>query len=295
MVDISKNIKFYRKRKGLNQSQLASQIGVKQGTIANYERGTRTPTIEILLQISEVLGISITGLISEEIEESKEQEVSKEELCKYILESLIQKKEYEVFKAIQKIYEKKMDILYIFEEIIVPVMKEVGILWEKGELSIADEHAATEVMIRIVDYLAINITAQNAEDAFFVKGTKEKKVVVCMTVSPESHTLGLKMVATYLSLQGYHTIFLGNNVPTPDLVELLKERKADYLFLSLTMARYADATNNLIQVLQQDKRLHKLKIIVGGKGIENIRKETIDSLFYNLYDVEKWVRKIRSS
>lgn len=56
-------LEFYRKKNGLTQSQLASDLGLKRYTIADWEQGRSQPSIENPVSLSRCLGISIDDLI----------------------------------------------------------------------------------------------------------------------------------------------------------------------------------------------------------------------------------------
>jgi putative transcriptional regulator len=48
-------LKESRKKAGMTQSQLADEIGVWQGCVANYEAGIRTPSLKTAVAIIEAL------------------------------------------------------------------------------------------------------------------------------------------------------------------------------------------------------------------------------------------------
>lgn len=56
---IGKIIKEERKKQGLSVFRLAVKSDVTDRAIQNYEKGTRTPRIEILDRILKILGITI--------------------------------------------------------------------------------------------------------------------------------------------------------------------------------------------------------------------------------------------
>lgn len=64
-----RNLKFLRKKGNYTQGQLAESLGVGTTTISNYEKGVSEPSIDILLELSKNLGVSIDGLISINLEE----------------------------------------------------------------------------------------------------------------------------------------------------------------------------------------------------------------------------------
>lgn len=65
MPNFSARLKKLRKEKGLNQDELAIALGVRKTTISNYETGYSKPTNNMLRQISEYFGISISELLDE--------------------------------------------------------------------------------------------------------------------------------------------------------------------------------------------------------------------------------------
>ena len=56
-------IRYYRERKGMTLEELAKIVGVTDGTISNYERGTRRPNYEMLLKLSEALDTDVSHLL----------------------------------------------------------------------------------------------------------------------------------------------------------------------------------------------------------------------------------------
>lgn len=61
-MNLNEKITFYRKQKGINKSQLAREIGVSPTYITLIEKGTNTPSIELIYKIAYSLGISPSEL-----------------------------------------------------------------------------------------------------------------------------------------------------------------------------------------------------------------------------------------
>lgn len=51
------NVKFYRKKKGISQAQLAEACDVSNGTIGNIECGITKPSFDLILLIADRLGV----------------------------------------------------------------------------------------------------------------------------------------------------------------------------------------------------------------------------------------------
>ncbi|MFD2046048.1 helix-turn-helix domain-containing protein [Ornithinibacillus salinisoli] len=65
-MDINKyvgsKIKEYRKKKGMNQTELGKKLGVAQNTVAGYEKGEWEVSYDNLFKIAEIFDISIDDL-----------------------------------------------------------------------------------------------------------------------------------------------------------------------------------------------------------------------------------------
>ena len=55
-------IRLFRKEQGLTQDDLAHKMGIKRGTLAQYESNRRNPKLEMLEKISGALGVEIGRL-----------------------------------------------------------------------------------------------------------------------------------------------------------------------------------------------------------------------------------------
>ena len=62
-VQIGLNILHYRKEQGLTQEQLADMIGYSRQQIQRVETANAMPTIALLLDVSEALGVKLEKLL----------------------------------------------------------------------------------------------------------------------------------------------------------------------------------------------------------------------------------------
>ncbi|TSD66786.1 LexA family transcriptional regulator [Inquilinus sp. KBS0705] len=69
MSNISKNIKFLRKKKGLTQQQFADQVGIKRSLVGAYEEERAEPKYELLKELALFFDISLDDFINETIDE----------------------------------------------------------------------------------------------------------------------------------------------------------------------------------------------------------------------------------
>ena len=68
---MSVNIKEIRLHKGLTQAEVASALGVSSVVYSRYETGSRQPSIDVLIQMADIFGVTVDYLLGrQEIEDS---------------------------------------------------------------------------------------------------------------------------------------------------------------------------------------------------------------------------------
>ena len=70
LVEIGARIKTARKKRGLSQAELAERIGINTSYLSDIENGKKNFGIEILMKLTEALGISADWLLRANIQES---------------------------------------------------------------------------------------------------------------------------------------------------------------------------------------------------------------------------------
>ena len=145
----------------------------------------------------------------------------------------------------------------IYLEIFQPVLQETGRLWQIGQLSIAQEHYVTGSTLLFISRFHEQIQAGG-------KTRRKGKTLVAGCVSDELHDVGIRMVADFFELDGWDTYFIGGNTPAQSLLEAVRDRKADVLAVSSTMATRIPVIHYLIRSLRADPKTKRVKIIVGG-------------------------------
>jgi len=114
----------------------------------------------------------------------------------------------------------------IDDEIITPALWLVGELWERGDISVADEHLATEISLRV---LALQREARR------VASSRAGLSVMLAAPSGEHHVVALRMVANLLRDAGYRVVMLGGDVPPHALAASATQHEPDVICLSATM------------------------------------------------------------
>lgn len=149
------------------------------------------------------------------------------------------------------------DMRDFYLEVLQPVMVDIGRLWQRGEISVAQEHLATAIAGRIMA-------------SFYVRfmNRKPTKGAAVITAAPnEFHELGARMIADFLEIDGWDTAFLGADTPAEDLIQLLRGGKHELLGISVMMPFNLDKVGSLIAAIRAIPELAALKIMVGGGSL----------------------------
>lgn len=67
MSIFSKNLKYLRELKNLSQNKLAELAGVNQTTIARWENEEISPSLDNIIDVAEVLNISVSDLTGKDL------------------------------------------------------------------------------------------------------------------------------------------------------------------------------------------------------------------------------------
>lgn len=117
---------------------------------------------------------------------------------------------------------------YLYEDIITPAMYYVGELWEKNEISVADEHLATA----ICDFVLSKLHSENGP----VSRKHQKKFkAMLFGVEEEQHYIGLKMVADTFKDHGWRVRYLGPALPLEHSFTHIEKYRPDVIGISAAL------------------------------------------------------------
>lgn len=143
----------------------------------------------------------------------------------------------------------------IYDDVLVPCLRETGRLWQTRVINEAQEHFCAEIVNNLLSIL----TAQSDFDV-----PKKRRLAVGFCVANEQHSLGLRLALDCFQLLGWDTVSLGANVPIRNMDWLL-QRKPDVIAISVTMIYHLSDAQKAIAALRAVAMPGKQKIIVGGR------------------------------
>ena len=190
---------------------------------------------------------------------SSTQNTLQSKLMARYMETLLAGNREEAAELIMKAVENGVSIRDIYLEVFKPGLYEVGRLWQSGQITVAHEHYFTAATQLIMSELYPRIHRHTAQN---------RGVVVAACVSGELHEIGLRMSADLLELEGWQTYYLGANTPAMSIVDIMREKKARLLVLSMCLPINGPELRALIAMVRQQLG-GSVKIIIGGYSISS--------------------------
>lgn len=127
----------------------------------------------------------------------------------------------------------------IFYEVLIPLMNEIGLLWQSGTITPAQEHFVSSL---IKQKLLVN-----TEKIQVLEPTRTDKIFVLFLPENEIHELGLMYLNYEILLHGYKTIYLGESVPMESLKDIKKYFDNIVYVSYLTVQPTKDVINDYLQ------------------------------------------------
>jgi DNA-binding transcriptional MerR regulator len=168
----------------------------------------------------------------------------------------------------------------VFHRILTPVCYQVGVDWENGKATVAQEHFITSFVTERF-YSIYKILPSN----------KQLPRVVAACPEGEYHVIGLLLYALFLREKGFEVILLGANTPLDGLKALIEEKQVHYICLSLSLDRHFD--NALIMIRKLQEYFPAMKFILGGEGFRRLPLDLAHYLIgHDLKSWERWFKEI---
>jgi DNA-binding transcriptional MerR regulator len=140
--------------------------------------------------------------------------------------------------------------------IIYPFLEKIGILWLIGTICPAQEHFISNLIRqKLIIALDTQVNAMNTN----------RKTFVLFLRDGEYHEISLLFYSFLIKRKGHRVIYLGQNTPLVDLVQLKSVLNPDFVVTSITTSLDKKELNSYIRELAEG--FEQSKILVGGHQI----------------------------
>jgi len=151
--------------------------------------------------------------------------------------------------------------VYVYEEVVRPAMTELGEMWARDEVSIAQEHLAT----------ATADIAMAGLYPHFDWPSLRTSIVFVACPHGERHALGARMLADLLALDGWDEMYFGPDVPIDALAQKAAELRPRAVAFSVTITNYLRAAREAADAIRALSP--GTKIIAGGRAVSALSPE----------------------
>ena len=128
-------------------------------------------------------------------------------------------------QVVEKAFDNNLTVNEVYLDIFQNTGYQIGELWQRNQISVAQEHLVTSIIER-----------QMGDLRSMFKPEKEKgRTLVLGSVSKEFHSVGVQMVADFFTQDGWTVYNLGPAVPTDSFLALARDVNADMIGLSAQM------------------------------------------------------------
>ena len=155
----------------------------------------------------------------------------------------------------------------IFHQVFIPLMNELGLLWQSETITPAHEH--------FISYLIKQKLLVNTEKLQVLKQTKNDKVFVLSLPMNEIHELGLMYLHYEILLNGYKSIYLGESMPIENLKDLKRHYDAIVFVSYLTVQPERDSIDTYINEMTSQLVDENTELWFTGRQVEFIQKENL--------------------
>ncbi|WP_293894156.1 MerR family transcriptional regulator [Flavobacterium sp.] len=172
----------------------------------------------------------------------------------------------------------------IFADILIPLLIEIGSLWQTNTISISHEHFIT--------YLVKQKLLINTEKIQYQQNTKNDTIFVLYLPKNEIHDLGLMYLNYEIQLHGYKTIYLGENVPTSSLQDVKKYFNNITYLCYMTVEPNPSAINDYVNEIKTEILTDNSNFWMIGRMVKNVEPKLINekiTIFTSIEDVAKYL------
>ena len=172
----------------------------------------------------------------------------------------------------------------VFYEVIIPLMNEIGLLWQSGTITPAQEH--------FISFLIKQKLLVNTEKIQVLEPTRTDKIFVLYLPENEIHELGLMYLNYEILLHGYKTIYVGESVPVSSLKDM-KQYFDNIIYISyLTVQPVRDDIDKYLKEITTEVIDANSEIWLLGRMTEFIDAKSLSSSVFVFNSISDLVQKL---
>ncbi|MBD2767592.1 cobalamin B12-binding domain-containing protein [Hymenobacter sp. BT664] len=168
--------------------------------------------------------------------------------------------------------EASTDVRDLYLHVLQPAQREVGSLWQRGTISIAEEHYCTAATAGLMAQLR----------PYFQRTPRNGRRLLATCVAGDPHTIGLQMVVDFLEYDGWDVSYLGASRPLNSIHGMVADQRVDLVLMAASMPHHVPQVRDLVAALRRDPATRCVRVLVGGHSFGH------DATLWQNTDADAW-------
>ncbi len=156
----------------------------------------------------------------------------------------------------------------LIDDIYFPLLRQIGDGWEKGAVTVAQEHHASSFLRDQMVAMLLSVGS----------GPEHGTRVACVTFPNEHHEIPVIGLTIRLALAGCNVTYLGANLPAEALASFANRNHPEWLCVSVIEHRAPEVLRSYARELREGVRSGQ--IAIGGHGVPRTLHSDDDDIHY---------------
>jgi corrinoid protein of di/trimethylamine methyltransferase len=174
-----------------------------------------------------------------------------------IYQAIVDGDRVSIVGAVNNALEEGAEPLDLINDVLNPALKEVGDLFDSGDMFLPQLIMSAEAMEEAVAILKPLLEAQ--QETLASPGR-----VVMATVQGDVHDIGKNIVVALLQANGFTVLDLGRDVPAGEIVSKAEEFEADIIGMSALLSTTLPYCRDVLRLLEEKGIRDKYHVFIGG-------------------------------
>ncbi len=179
------------------------------------------------------------------------------------------------------LYEHKIPLWQIYDDIIRSGFREIGSRWEDGAIGVEHEHLAS---YRTLDALA------RLQSQIHMKDPNGRTALLSCP-GDEGHEIGLRCIGNLLEAEGWHVQYLGARTPLSALVRSVRDLRPTAVCISVTSTVGIDERCAMLEEIAATTKDSGAVAVLGGRAASEVDKahQWFDLVASTAHDLDQFL------
>jgi MerR family transcriptional regulator, light-induced transcriptional regulator len=164
-------------------------------------------------------------------------------------------------------YKEQASLAEFYDDILRPVLYNVGYLWQENKLDIGMEHVCSNTANKTIHMITDSIKSND----------KMENIIIC-TPDGELHNIACNIIESLLFEKGFRVFNVSPSIPTDSMINYIDETKPFMILISVTLK---DNIGSAVRLIKKISTIFNIPILVGGLAINHssdIERKNIEAI-----------------